>query len=393
MEQRRYDSGRARDVRRCLRVAGPDVAAQVRAAEARVPEAKLAGAVVELLKLLYDERMMRAVLAELDIDLARMPLGRLSKKQVRKGFEILKEAEVLLNEPASAKRSASIMDCTNRFFTLIPHAFGRRRPPIIDNFATLREKRALLETLEEMDVAGRVIAMQDDIKENPADVRYRELHSDIEPVPRGSPEAAMVADYVRNSHAPTHNEYAVELAQLFRVNRHGERAAYDSCEIKDNRVLLWHGSRRTNFVGILSNGLRIAPPEAPKTGYMFGKGVYFADMCSKAANYCHCTDKDTMGLVLLCEVALGKCYRTREAEEDMDLERLVALNCNSTMGEGKTHLDPAGTVTLADGVQVQLGKPVPAGIVDSELLYNEYVVYRVDQISVKYIVQLHFTFK
>jgi poly [ADP-ribose] polymerase len=36
--------------------------------------------------------------------------------------------------------------------------------------------------------------------------------------------------------------------------------------------MLWHGSRLSNFVGILSQGLRIAPPEAPKTGYMFGKG-------------------------------------------------------------------------------------------------------------------------
>lgn len=34
----------------------------------------------------------------------------------------------------------------------------------------------------------------------------------------------------------------------------------------------WHGSRLTNWVGILSQGLRIAPPEAPKTGYRFGKG-------------------------------------------------------------------------------------------------------------------------
>ena len=34
------------------------------------------------------------------------------------------------------------------------------------------------------------------------------------------------------------------------------------------RTLLWHGSRLTNWVGILSRGLRIAPPEAPVTGYM-----------------------------------------------------------------------------------------------------------------------------
>jgi hypothetical protein len=32
---------------------------------------------------------------------------------------------------------------------------------------------------------------------------------------------------------------------------------------------------------VLSPGLRIAPPEAPVSGYMFGKGVYFADMFSK----------------------------------------------------------------------------------------------------------------
>lgn len=52
-------------------------------------------------------------------------------------------------------------------------------------------------------------------------------------------------------------------------------------------------------------GLRIAPPEAPVTGYMFGKGIYFADMVSKSANYC-CTNKvHPVGIMLLCEVALG----------------------------------------------------------------------------------------
>jgi len=30
----------------------------------------------------------------------------------------------------------------------------------------------------------------------------------------------------------------------------------------DNHQLLWHDSRTTNFAGILSQGLRIAPPEA-----------------------------------------------------------------------------------------------------------------------------------
>ena len=70
-------------------------------------------------------------------------------------------------------------------------------------------------------------------------------------------------------------------------------------------MLLWHGSRLTNYVGIISQGLRIAPPEAPVTGYMFGKGVYFADMVTKSAQYCWTSRENNTGLMLLCDVALG----------------------------------------------------------------------------------------
>ena len=51
--------------------------------------------------------------------------------------------------------------------------------------------------------------------------------------------------------------------------------------------------------------MRIAPPEAPSTGYMFGKGIYFADMVSKSANYCATSSSNPTGLLLLCDVALG----------------------------------------------------------------------------------------
>ena len=80
-------------------------------------------------------------------------------------------------------------------------------------------------------------------------------------------------------------------------------------------ALLWHGSRVTNFVGILSEGLKIAPPDAPVTGYMFGKGIYFADVPSKSANYCCATPENPEGLLLLCEVALGDMYRVYQAKQ------------------------------------------------------------------------------
>lgn len=48
-----------------------------------------------------------------------------------------------------------------------------------------------------------------------------------------------------------------------------------------------------------------------QTGYMFGKGIYFADMVSKSANYC-CVNKG-QGLLLLCEVALGEMQEEKQA--------------------------------------------------------------------------------
>ena len=42
-----------------------------------------------------------------------------------------------------------------------------------------------------------------------------------------------------------------------------------------------------------------------QTGYMFGKGVYFADMVSKSANYCRTSKKDNVAIMILCDVALG----------------------------------------------------------------------------------------
>ena len=122
---------------------------------------------------------------------------------------------------------------------------------------------------------------------------------------KSSEEFKLLKEYVINTHAATHKQYDLEIVDIFKVSRHGEDKRFKAFRALHNRYLLWHGSRATNFAGILSQGLRIAPPEAPSTGYMFGKGVYFADMVSKSANYCFTSRSNPVGLLLLCEVALG----------------------------------------------------------------------------------------
>lgn len=54
---------------------------------------------------------------------------------------------------------------------------------------------------------------------------------------------------------------------------------------------------------------------APPTGYMFGKGIYLADMSSKSASYCYPGDSGGEALLLLCEAELGNpCQMLKDAD-------------------------------------------------------------------------------
>jgi len=54
--------------------------------------------------------------------------------------------------------------------------------------------------------------------------------------------------------------------------------------------------------------LRIAPPEAPHTGYLYGKGLYFSDRSGTSAGYTCPYLSNNIGTYILGEVALGKTY-------------------------------------------------------------------------------------
>lgn len=50
----------------------------------------------------------------------------------------------------------------------------------------------------------------------------------------------------------------------------------------------------------------------------FGKGIYFADLVSKSAQYCYTDKKNPVGLLLLSEVALGEVYELKKAEVNLN---------------------------------------------------------------------------
>ncbi|KAK1796119.1 hypothetical protein P4O66_009200 [Electrophorus voltai] len=349
-------------------------------------KSQLAKPVQELIRMIFDVESMKKAMVEFEIDLQKMPLGKLSKRQIQSAYALLSEVQQAVSDRAS---ESVILDLSNQFYTLIPHDFGMKKPPLLSNLDYIQAKVQMLDNLLDIEVAYSLLrGGTEDNKKDPIDINYEKLKTKIEVVDKSSEEAQVIFQYVKNTHAATHNTYTLEVEEIFKIARDGEYQRYRSFRDLPNCQLLWHGSRTTNYAGILSQGLRIAPPEAPVTGYMFGKGIYFADMVSKSANYCHTSQADPVGLILLGEVALGNMHELKKASHITKLPK----GKHSVKGLGRTAPDPSATVSL-NGVDVPLGKGINTNIDDTSLLYNEYIVYDVAQVNLKYLLKLRFNYQ
>ena len=126
----------------------------------------------------------------------------------------------------------------------------------------------MLNNLLDIEIAYNILKTDSNSSEDPIDLHFNKLKCDMEVLHRDSDEFSIILKYVENTHAATHSSYKLVVEDVFKIVRDGEESRYEEYKNLHNRKLLWHGSRLTNFAGILSQGLRIAPPEAPCTGYM-----------------------------------------------------------------------------------------------------------------------------
>mmetsp|Transcript_34031 Transcript_34031/g.30820 ORF Transcript_34031/g.30820 Transcript_34031/m.30820 type:complete len:115 (+) Transcript_34031:1324-1668(+) len=97
-------------------------------------------------------------------------------------------------------------------------------------------------------------------------------------------------------------------------------------------MLLWYGAKTAHIASILQKGISMPDSEYPKELLPFGKGIYFYDIVSKAANYCMADKISPIGILLLCEVALGGVEE--KVKVDYDAENL-ADGKHSVKGIGK----------------------------------------------------------
>jgi poly [ADP-ribose] polymerase len=230
--------------------------------DVKIEPCTLADEIQELIKMICDVRMMESFAKEMKFDIERAPLGKLTEKQIKNGIKILKNIE----DAVLKSSNSTLSKLTSQFYTRIPHDFGMTRPPVINSLDAVKEEYELLESLRQITIAINV-KESGGAHIDPTTKAFNNLNSVIQ-VKTGQ-EFNFVQTLLTETHGPTHSAYSLKLESLFLVEREGEKERYNTKV--GNDTLLWHGSRTTNFAGIIKNGLRIAPPEAPVTGYMFGK--------------------------------------------------------------------------------------------------------------------------
>lgn len=140
------------------------------------------------------------------------------------------------------------------------------------------------------------------------------------------------------------------------------------------------------------------PPHAQVTGYMFDKGVYFANCVTKSAQYCFAEAETAkavpQGIMLLCEVALGDSMEMLHSDYYANKHSKRAGK-HSVWARGAATTDPKGAVTLDSGVVVPKGRmcksPYKRGVEGgTSLLYDEFIVYDIAQIVMRYAMVVNF---
>lgn len=282
--------------------------------------------------------------------------------------DMVNEAQKIID--ALANNSATIKDFNDnllRLFTVIPRKMGNVRDYLakeVNDFAKIISKEQdLLDVMR-----GQIYVKSDDAPavavEKSGQTILEELGLVMEETT--SDEVAMIKSLM--------NESAGKFRRAWRVKNLKTQDRFDKFvhdnNIKDTR-LLFHGSRSENFWSIIKTGLVLRPTNAVITGKMLGWGIYFAPKCQKSIGYTSLSGSywarggSNVAYMALFDVAYGTPYDVYSFDSKyykLDYEKLQQF-C------------PGANCVHAHA--------------DRGMLRNdEIVVYKEDQLTIKYLIEI-----
>ncbi|XP_042110862.1 protein mono-ADP-ribosyltransferase PARP4 isoform X2 [Ovis aries] len=296
------------------------------------------------------EMLWTEALGRLEDTLLR-PVGMISLNDVSKAEGILLLVKQAMRNGETQEQLQTLL---TEFYRLIPH-----RAAVAEkvSLSLLAKKEDLCQLIRDMvNVCETNLA-----KPNPPSLaKYRALRCKIEHVEPNTEEFLRVREEVLQNN---HSKSPVDILQIFRVGRVSETTEFQG-HLGNVRHLL-HGSPVQSFMGILSRGL-LLPKVVEDRGMKrtdignLGSGIYFSNSLSTSIKYSHPGQTDGTRLLVVCDVALGRC---------MDLHKR-----DFSLTEAPPEYNSVHGVRGTD-------------MVSSDFEDDEFVVYKTNQVKMKYIVK------
>lgn len=127
-----------------------------------------------------------------------------------------------------------------------------------------------------------------------------------------------------------------------------------------------------------------------RSGSMFDRGIYFADLAGKSVGYCRAASRD-MALMLLCEVEVGHTMMSLGTANYTSSSLVKSSNSCAVLGQGSTPYkqwrDAGHVHTNLKGI---LMPDFDAGSTTTNrattiLAHNDYIVYDPAQVRQRYL--------
>ncbi|XP_032372153.1 protein mono-ADP-ribosyltransferase PARP4 isoform X2 [Etheostoma spectabile] len=281
-------------------------------------------------------------------NILRVPIDKLSLNDVSRAEGLLLQAQRKLREG----NNNEVVSLLTEVYTLLPHI-----QPLVYHVSPTA--KFISQKLDLCQLIKDVLNVSEMTLRCPTPSclgKYRALRCSIETVPPGTAEFQAVTALLQDRKVQVH--------QVVCVSRGVELQTFKS-DIGNIKPLL-HSSSPSNFVGLLSRGLLLPRVGVEHHGIErtdvgnLGSGIYFSDSMSTSLKYSKPSETDGSRLLLVCDVALGRCERLHK--RDLTLTQ-------APEGHHSVH-----------GVRCTPNTP-------SEFEDDEYVVYSPDQVKLKYVVQ------
>jgi len=260
-----------------------------------------------------------------------------------------------------------IEDELNEYLSLIPRDFGMKRMnpfDILPDISAIENENDILDSLDTA-YAG----VQTNVKNTTKKKINKKTVSKIFNVDMEIITNKKILSHIKNLYQSTrksmHSSNNLSVQTVYAINIKTMKDKFESHGANMKNIWqLWHGTKASNLLSIMKGGLIIPSSSASHcTGRMYGDGVYFSDISTKALNYAtnfwSGSGRIDRTFMFLSDVAMGKYHIAKSSWENYPKN-----GYDSTWAKGR---DKGG--------------------VNSGVINDEMIIYKLNQCNLVYLVE------